>query len=255
LNVTVETLEFDVIPGSIPNRGLLQGDLFMSGIRYLQQISDVNVQVAGPSGSIPAGLHAEPGVWLNIPATTDPLVPASVARLASIPHGTTILAQGLASSVQGAPSIPAASITPFQAGNPASADPLPEQELANDTPETRTQAPGINGVDQAMLDNPNSVLNQALATETIASTIALNVSSDPTTPILGGGDANTAFLQGGPDGPNAVAARIDATFWLMTRQSQGEPDLLQYTQTVLLNFNGLSWPHVTVGNLTKLPAA
>jgi hypothetical protein len=165
------------------------------------------------------------------------------------------LAQGLASSVQGAPSIPAASITPFQAGNPASADPLPEQELANDTPETRTQAPGINGVDQAMLDNPNSVLNQALATETIASTIALNVSSDPTTPILGGGDANTAFLQGGPDGPNAVAARIDATFWLMTRQSQGEPDLLQYTQTVLLNFNGLSWPHVTVGNLTKLPAA
>jgi hypothetical protein len=26
---------------------------------------------------------------------------------------------------------------------------------------------------------------------------------------------------------------------------------LQYTQTVLLNFLGLSWPHVTVANLTK----
>jgi len=27
---------------------------------------------------------------------------------------------------------------------------------------------------------------------------------------------------------------------------------LQYTQTVLLNFNGLSWPHVSVGNLIKV---
>ncbi len=26
---------------------------------------------------------------------------------------------------------------------------------------------------------------------------------------------------------------------------------LQYTQTVLLNFNGLSWPHVTVGTLRR----
>jgi len=27
--------------------------------------------------------------------------------------------------------------------------------------------------------------------------------------------------------------------------------LLQYTQTVLLNFNGLSWPHVSVATLEK----
>ena len=26
---------------------------------------------------------------------------------------------------------------------------------------------------------------------------------------------------------------------------------LQYSQSVLLNFNGLSWPHVTVGTLVK----
>jgi len=26
---------------------------------------------------------------------------------------------------------------------------------------------------------------------------------------------------------------------------------LQYTQTVLLNFNGLSWPHVSVATLIK----
>jgi hypothetical protein len=27
--------------------------------------------------------------------------------------------------------------------------------------------------------------------------------------------------------------------------------VLQYTQTVLLNFNGLSWPHITVGTLKR----
>jgi hypothetical protein len=29
------------------------------------------------------------------------------------------------------------------------------------------------------------------------------------------------------------------------------PTQLQYSQTVLLNFNTLSWPHVTVGTLRK----
>ena len=42
-----------------------------------------------------------------------------------------------------------------------------------------------------------------------------------------------------------------ATFWLETLQGQSEPTQLQYSQIALLNFNTLSWPHVTVGTLTK----
>jgi hypothetical protein len=87
LNVTSETLEFSAIPGAIPNRGLLQGDINMFGLTYLQQISDANLK---------AGLHIEPGLWVNIPKTANPNEPATVARLASIPHGTTIVAQGTA---------------------------------------------------------------------------------------------------------------------------------------------------------------
>ena len=70
-------------------------------------------------------------------------------------------------------------------------------------------------------------------------------------PVPGGGTANTAFLKGGADGPNASAVSATATFWLETLQGQPAATQLQYSQTVLLNFNGLSWPHITVGTLHK----
>ena len=44
---------------------------------------------------------------------------------------------------------------------------------------------------------------------------------------------------------------VSATFWLETVQGQPAENQLQYSQTVLLNFNGLSWPHITVGTLRK----
>ena len=39
----------------------------------------------------------------------------------------------------------------------------------------------------------------------------------------------------------------------MRDHSGNEFDQLQYTQRVLLNFNGLSWPHVTVATLVSCP--
>jgi len=101
-----------------------------------------------------------------------------------------------------------------------------------------------------MVDNPNTVLHAAIAGQHITSTITLHVSTTDN-PVPGGGTANTAFLRGGPQGPNAVAASVTATFWLETLQGQTAPTQLQYSQTVLLNFNGLSWPHVTVATLRK----
>jgi hypothetical protein len=239
LNVTNETLELQRIPGNIPNRGLLQSDMFMTGVRYLQQISDANLD---------AGLHIEPGLWLSVPQTTDPAVQASVARLASIPHGTTVVAQGFAFTVAGPPVIGPVNLNPFPIGNPAGAFTFPEQDLTVTTA-FRTPANGLVGVTQAMIDNPNSVIASQAAAQTITSTVVLQVTTT-NTPILGGGTANTAFLAGGSDGPNADAALVTSTFWIETVQGSNEPQL-QYTQNVLLNFNGLSWPHVTVATLTK----
>ena len=242
LNLTAETLDFDDQDlGSIPNRGFMQADMAMTGVRYLQRISDANLN---------AGLHLEPGLWLNIPATTAPAVRPSVARMASIPHGTTIVAQGTALSVDGPPHFTPVDLNPFVIGGTSGANPFPEQNLANPT-EFRTRGAGLDGITQAMIDNPNSVLAAGVEGKTISNTVVLIVTTN-STPIVGGGTANTAFLAGVPGaGPNADAAVVTSTFWIETI-TEPEPAMqLQYTQTVLLNFNGLSWPHVTVATLTQ----
>jgi len=45
------------------------------------------------------------------------------------------------------------------------------------------------------------------------------------------------------DSPIAAGTRIEVTY-----------PQIQYTQTVLLNFNGLSWPHVSVATLVPVAA-
>lgn len=64
--------------------------------------------------------------------------------------------------------------------------------------------------------------------------------------IDGGGIRNIPFL-----GPNASASRLHATFRIETvKRHDGSTFLqLQYTQGLLLDFNGLIWPHVSVANL------
>jgi hypothetical protein len=88
LNLTSETLSFSPGLGSIPNRGTVQGDIFLNGVPYVQAVNDVTF----PGQS--TGIHFEPGIWLIVPKTTAPNVPGSVARMASIPHGTTIRRKG-----------------------------------------------------------------------------------------------------------------------------------------------------------------
>jgi hypothetical protein len=251
LNETIETLEFEAIPGDIPNRGLLQTDINLHGVRYLQQIQDAHA--LGPNGKL-AGIHIEPGLWLSTPPTANPEDPATVARMASIPHGTTLAAQGdTLPVINHAPPIPPVSITPFSIAPPHTPFPFPESNLGAPS-QFRTPHADIPNVTQAMVNNPNIVLSQAIAGQNIVSTTTLKVSTAPMNPpTSGGGTSNIAFLQGAAGGPNAQSVRVDSIFWIETvKHPNGTVKLqLQYSQTVLLNFNGLSWPHVTVATLVK----
>jgi hypothetical protein len=242
LNLTTETIQFEEISGPIPNRGFLQGDISMFGVTYVQKVSDVAT----------GGIHIEPGIWAVIPPTTDPAEGATVARLASIPHGTTILAQGTSLTAP-QPLITPNSITPFVIGNPARTITFPESNLA--TP-SAFRSLSNSEITQAMVDNPNSVLTAALADQVVSSTVVLIIATTAPSPISGGGTDGTAFLQGSAtDGPNAAPASMSAIFWIETVTPKGggqEYLQLQYTQTVLLNFNGLSWPHVSVATLRKV---
>jgi hypothetical protein len=239
LNVTSEQLDFGPALRGIPNRGLLQPNISLAGLNYLQQIADANTNT---------NQHFEPGLWVTVPTTSDPNEPRTVARLASIPHGTTILLQGTAHTAAGGPTIPDVSIKPFTINHPGQPIDFPEQTLSTAT-QFRTSGAGLTGVTQQMVNNPNSVLRAAPSPQ-ITTTTTLQVSSGDAS-LPGGGTSNIAFLHGGTDGPNAVTARVTATFWLQTVQGDTEPRRLQYSQRVLLNFNGLSWPHITVATLQK----
>src|ERR1700743_1290452 len=188
-NLTTETLEFDKINGPIPNRGLLMHDINMFGMRYLQQISQTSDN---------SGLLIEPGLGVNTPSTPSPVEPATGARMGSIPHGTVILAQGTTQSLgAGKPGIPDNNILPLALG----AAPAPNSafdtiadtftELKLSVPTTfRFTSPGVT---QAMIKNPNSVLQAALAGQTIKRRTFIKISTTHK-PIAGGGTAHTAFL-------------------------------------------------------------
>ena len=254
LNITTEKLVFSKINGAIPNRGFSMPDINMFGVTYLQQIAET---------SNGAGLHIEPGIWANVPHTTDPNEPPTVVRMASIPHGTVILAQGTWQTLAGGPQqIPDSNILPFFFGTPAPANTdfnsvaqtFPELDLSIPT-QFRFHSPGVT---QNMVRNPNSVIQEALHTSlqgTIMKSRTFMFVSTTNNPIHGGGGtANTAFLASGTAGGNAKATEVDARFWIETiAGTGGQPDRLQlqYTQHVMLDFNGIHWPHITVGTLRK----
>ena len=175
LNLTSETLSFNDSLGSIPNRGMLQDDLFMNGVPYVQSINDVT------NPAPPTGIHFEPGIWLSVPATTDPQEPISVARMASIPHGTTIIAQGvILPTTNGPPNIHPVDITPFPIGGGAPIR-FPSQTAATQgtarIPQDLTPWLNAGTITQGLLDDPNQMLKKAISVQKILSTTTMIVST------------------------------------------------------------------------------
>ena len=287
LNLTIESLSFQDPLGAVPNRGEVEGDIFLNGVPYLQTISDVT----DPKTTTP--IHLEPGLWVIVPPTMHPVESGpTFARMASIPHGTTINAQGTAFTVNGGPKIDPVDITPFPIGNPGSRIPFPSQTASNSAtariPQDISVAPALT---QALLDNPNSLLLSHIAGMNIASTDVIIIDTQSAA-VAGGGTDNIGFLGGdAAAGPNANAVQMSAIFWIETVQvdvtvgplKAGETQKvsptvpagapaptfavtsasalgtqrtvtvtypqIQYTQNVSLNFATLTWPHVSVATL------
>lgn len=129
LNLTAETLAFSGNIGDVPNRGAdSQEDLILRGLPYIQRIGAFEDETTGSNSSKkPFGIHFEPGVFMFVPkCEKNPAGhPATINRMASIPHGTTINAQGGISPIQvpGKPNMKddVLSIIPFALG---AADPV-----------------------------------------------------------------------------------------------------------------------------------
>jgi hypothetical protein len=232
LNLTTETLSFSPPLGNVPNRGLeKQNDIFLNGVPYVQSISDVTNISTGKANNPPAPIHFEPGLWMHVPATADdPNLGASLARMASIPHGTTINAQALepTTSFAGPPIFAPVDITPFVIGGTQQANSITfASQTASNTdtprlPQDLTKFIAAGTITQDILTDPNTVLRNDIKGQTITNTIVFTVSTTPASPELGGGTANIAFLLGGATGPqtgpNASAVQMSATFWIETVQ-------------------------------------
>jgi hypothetical protein len=259
LNLTEETLTFSPSLGDVPNRGLGfagQGDISLNGIPYVQSINDVTNIKTGKADGTPTPIHFEPGLWMHVPATTvDPILDETLVRMASIPHGTTINAQtvGPPKTFAGAPSFidpdrtkpnsfPIADPIPF--GIPGVPDApqgrLPgvfkgldiRPEIATPRiPQDLRMFDDAKTITQAILKNPNVVLENANEGKVITSTTSFTVATnppeaDPKTKTFGGGTANIAFLQGtgglaaAEKQPlaNASAVSMTATFFIETVQ-------------------------------------
>ncbi len=238
LNLLRETLEFRPIGSPVFNRGSMQDDIAIYGLSYLHRVTD------GVTGG---ALHIEPGLWLNIPATTNPKADASIARLATIPHGNAICTVGFSQNVvfDGLPQIPPANTVPFKIGGDAPAagtkNPLAEYDLSVPS-KFRTDAlpPEIT---QALIDDPNSMLRSALQGQKLTKITRL-ITSTP----AAGGVSNIPFITSNADAPG-----LESVFAIEVVQNPAGDSFLQlqYSQTALLNFKGMSYPHVTVGTLIK----
>ncbi|PRP69901.1 hypothetical protein BUE93_14570 [Chromobacterium amazonense] len=228
VNATKETLTFTPIGGPIPNRGSKQDDILLYGLTYLQQVNDAATD---------EGIHTEPGLWLNVPPTSDPDAPSTIVRQATIPHGDSLLAQGQASSEARAPVIDP--VSPMPTLLPGT----PQPPLGYIDPYLNGQFPP--GFD---MQNPNQALVNVLSQQAeqglrVVNTTNLQVSSKNVGAVV-----NIPFIV-----VNANATEMNSIFWIETVQRPDGSQFLQlqYTQTVLLVFDGIVWPHISVATLIK----
>lgn len=159
---------------------------------------------------------------------------------------------------------------------------------------------GLGTITKEIFQDPNQVLRNALVGQKIESFATFELTTQASKPLIGGGTANIAFLQGteaaqelkkGTFG-NAHATKMTVRYWIETvastltiKAKSSEPQefrmvspagvlgptfvvpaaasasltedskkkvtwtQIQYSQNVTLNFNGLSWPHISVATL------
>jgi hypothetical protein len=213
LNLTTEQLTFGETIGGIPNRGLVnnqQKTITLQGFPYLQTVQDVTNPDSGLGDNLfPTDIHFEPGMFLWVPACeTSPKFGESIVRMASIPHGTTINAQGLSPAKSSSPSVLGGVIgppnfdaveniidtTPFDIDNFASKQTLFRSTMkANETPLPVTgpappripqdlsafNTPNNKTITTKIIQNPNLVLKNAIKELTITENISFTVATGP----------------------------------------------------------------------------
>ncbi len=256
-----ETLTFTTVSDSVPNRGLQttgcengneilpgnDGDQFVAALDYAQSITQIDQDdfpQSGLAGNKCDVIHHEPGLWLNM--LNHETNCYDLARLASVPHGDSVLALGTSSEINGAPVIPDFSGLPEGTTTDLNSPYLAPYKHFNDNP--------FGGVFNPV--DPNELLKEANKGVNIVKTTVLDVD----TTRDGAGINNIPFIV-----KQANAGDMKSTFWiqeLAEKDVNGDPILrLQYSQVIFIDFFArrdgapglIRWPHVSINTLQKVP--
>lgn len=257
MNQYDENLVFDLVDKAVPNRGIApaaagpptSADQLLVTLDYEQGVKQLAAEdfpstgLGGPGG---AAIHHEPGLFLHM---TDPLDEDStdIARLATIPHGDSVLAMGTARVSDGPPSIPAINVLPLG--------------VDHDLETNRYLEPYKHFRDnpfRGLFDPTDATGLLRVANEGLDIVRTTTLEFDSTLPT--GGISNIPFVV-----RQANASEMKSTFWIQeVRQHDGTIGLrLQYLQIVQLDFfdrfdggpGRIKWPHVSINTLAKLPAS
>lgn len=287
MNQYNEELKFTFVDDDVPNRGLSRvgapdPDQFVVTIDYQQKIAQVLAEDRpasdGLAGAPGLPIHHEPGLWLyernrrskedHIAGDVVTEVELDIARLASIPHGNSVLALGRSEVHEGMPPIPAISALPagrfedvatadYDLRDSSNPDPYlePYRHYIDNPFMGNVTVPGFPGFSPADM---NQILRFANEGVDILRTTTLTVD----TTQKSGGIRNVPFSV-----REAEPVSMKSTFWiqeLAELDAEGSSKLrLQYSQVVMLNFfrpreDGLperaAWPHISIATLEKMPA-
>ena len=161
-------------------------------------------------------------------------------------------------------------------GNDSKEHIVPEVDISKDGAGSQSSGP-FPAEFQGLINDPNSMLRSAIAGQDILGTITIQLSTAGVGSSIGNipflGFPNAAQPQN-PTGPaNAFVSQASATFWIEWVRMPGMPTAvgtganpaitaiepffpqptflqLQYSQVVILVFNNVLWPHVTVATMT-----
>jgi hypothetical protein len=254
-----EELKFSLVDKTVPNRGIRRNgstedsDQLIAALDYEQMITQIAAKdfpESGKAGDSGLAIHHEPGLWLHMAnETTNNL---DLARLATIPHGDSVLALGTSSTSDGSPEIPDVNGLPVGVKQDLESGYLAPYKYFHTNPfKGVVPGPAFPGFDPV---NPNNLLKLANQGTNIVRTTKLDVD----TTVETGGIVNIPFIV-----KQANATSMRSTFWiqeLADTDTNGDMKLrLQYLQVILLDFfprrDGLPgvirWPHVSINTLEK----
>jgi hypothetical protein len=256
-----ETLVFSTVDKGVPNRGAAQAALFdadqhVTALQYIQHVEQIAAADSPATPDTPdtpkkkAAIHHEPGLFLQFLSQTDG--GPDIARLATIPHGDSVLALGHGVTTDGPPTF----------DNIGDFTPLPIG-VTPDVDNNPYLAPYKAFRDAPFLNLFNPVDPLALLKGGVPNNVKRTTTITVDTTLSTGAISNIPFVA-----KQANATSMRAVFWIEELDAapvNGIPQIvLQYAQRVILEFfparggSGLiKWPHISINTmrLVALPPA